>query len=80
MSPDATDSNTDSNNTGSCIWFNLHEEPVVYLNNRPFVLRDSDHPFRNIQTFKGITYQHLGEVEQRLKRDILIEASKHNNI
>ena len=53
---------------------------MVYLNNRPFVLRDSDHPFRNIQTFKGITWQHLREVEQRLKRDILIEASQHHNI
>ena len=44
------------------------------------MLRDADHPFRNIQTFKGITWQHLREVEQRLKRDILIEASQHHNI
>ena len=65
---------------GRCIWLNLREEPVVYVNNRPFVLRDADHPFRNMQTFKGITWQHLFEVEQRLKVDILIEASQHHNI
>jgi len=63
-----------------CIWINLREEPVVYLNNRPFVLRDIDHPFRNMQQFKGITWRHLREVEGRLKTDILIEAARHHNI
>ena len=52
---------------GRCIWINLREEPVVYLNNRPFVLRDITHPFRNMQTFRGITWKHLLEVEERLK-------------
>lgn len=30
------------------IWVNLREEPVVYLNQRPFVLRNVEQPFRNI--------------------------------
>ena len=58
----------------------MREEPVVYLNNRPFVLREETHPFRNMKTFHGITWKHLFEVETRLQKDILIEARQYSNI
>jgi hypothetical protein len=35
------------------VWINLREEPVVYLNNRPFVLREAEFPFRNMSDFQG---------------------------
>ena len=66
--------------SAKCVWINLREEPVVYMNNRPFVLRDFSHPFRNMQSFRGIRWNHLFEVEARLKHDIIVEASKHHNI
>ena len=46
-------------------------EPIVYLNNRPFVLRELAHPFRNMKDFAGIDYQRLEKIEARLKQDIL---------
>ncbi|PKU75784.1 hypothetical protein MA16_Dca026234 [Dendrobium catenatum] len=31
------------------LWHNLREEPVVYINDRPFVLRDVEKPFSNLE-------------------------------
>ena len=31
------------------VWLNLREEPVVYVNNRPFVLRNSKSPYSNLE-------------------------------
>lgn len=31
------------------LWINLREEPVVYINGRPFVLRDVERPFSNLE-------------------------------
>ncbi|KAL6515866.1 hypothetical protein OROGR_019171 [Orobanche gracilis] len=31
------------------LWINLREEPVVYINRRPFVLRDVEQPFSNLE-------------------------------
>ena len=63
------------------VWINLREEPVVYLNNRPFVLRELDHPFKNMHDFKGIGGRGITLIEKRLKNDILREgSSNHGNI
>jgi hypothetical protein len=35
------------------VWCNLREEPVIYINARPFVLREFDHPFSNLTAYKG---------------------------
>eukprot|EP01083_Nonionella_stella_P026862 73965_1 len=59
-------------------WINLREEPVVYLNNRPFVLRELSHPFRNIRTFRGIDKDRIFKIESRLRNDILNEAKENN--
>ena len=34
-------------------WINLREEPVVYVNSRPFVLRELEQPFANMSDFQG---------------------------
>ncbi len=42
-----------NNNSNSVCWINLREEPVVYINNRPYVLRELEFPFRNMIDFQG---------------------------
>ncbi|XP_028792052.1 paladin-like, partial [Neltuma alba] len=60
------------------IWFNLREEPVVYINGRPFVLRDVEKPFTNLE-YTGIDRERAEQMEDRLKEDILLEAARYGN-
>ena len=55
----------------SAVWHNMREEPVIYINGRPFVLREDERPFKNMQEYTGIDVQRLEQMELRLKRDIL---------
>ena len=86
------------------VWCNLREEPVIYINARPFVLREFDHPFSNLTAYKGhstpfareracrvscvlcglakvtmtgMSLSNLEDMEERLKADILAEASRY---
>ncbi|KAI5191624.1 hypothetical protein NEMIN01_1608 [Nematocida minor] len=52
------------------VWINLREEPVIYINGLPFVLRDKKAPFSNIKSFVGISFKRMEEMEERLKKDI----------
>jgi hypothetical protein len=63
---------------GRCVWINLREEPVIYINGQPFVLRDKSFPFKNITSFKGISFKNVEEMEKRIKREVLIEAKINN--
>jgi Inositol hexakisphosphate len=36
-------------NKTTVIWTNLREEPLVYINDRPFVLRNAANPFTNLE-------------------------------
>lgn len=58
------------------VWINLREEPVVYVNGRPFVLRDVERPFSNLE-YTGISASRLEQMESRLKEDALAEASRY---
>lgn len=58
------------------LWINLREEPLLYLNGRTVVLRDKNEPFRNMETFKGISEQRLVDLEWRLKEDVVEEAKR----
>ncbi|XP_043804477.1 paladin isoform X2 [Manihot esculenta] len=60
------------------LWFNLREEPVVYVNGRPFVLRDVERPFSNLE-YTGINRSRVEQMEARLKEDILLEAARYGN-
>lgn len=57
------------------LWHNLREEPVVYINGRPFVLRDVERPFSNLE-YTGINRGRVEQMEARLKEDILQEAAR----
>ncbi|KAL6500192.1 hypothetical protein OROHE_025558 [Orobanche hederae] len=60
------------------LWINLREEPVVYINSRPFVLRDVEQPFSNLE-YTGINRVRVEQMEDRLKEDVLIEAARYGN-
>ncbi|KAI4301625.1 hypothetical protein L6164_034885 [Bauhinia variegata] len=60
------------------LWISLREEPVVYINGRPFVLRDVERPFSNLE-YTGINRERVEQMEARLKEDILMEAARYGN-
>jgi hypothetical protein len=60
------------------LWHNLREEPVIYINGRPFVVREADKPFANLE-YTGIDRQRVEEMESRLKVDILEEAAQYGD-
>lgn len=62
------------------IWFSTREEPIVYVNDTPFVLRDLTSPFINIKSYAGISSNRLESVENRLKADILAEAKRNHGL
>lgn len=64
----------------SCTWFSTREEPLIYVNGRPFVLRDRESPFENIRSYAGIAASRLEQMELRLKADIIAEASRNNGL
>jgi len=60
------------------LWINLREEPVVFVNGRPFVLRDASQPLTNICSHRGMHWKRVLKLERRLKQDILAEALANN--
>lgn len=60
------------------LWHNLREEPVIYVNGRPFVLREVERPFTNLE-YTGINRQRVEQMEARLKVDVLEEAARYAN-
>lgn len=57
-------------------WTNLREEPLLYINGRPFCLRDIDNPYGNLSN-TGITAVRVEAMENQLKQDVLMEALKY---
>ncbi|KAJ3127930.1 hypothetical protein HK100_009462 [Physocladia obscura] len=73
-------SNPEARSKKTTLFICAREEPVIYINWRPFVLRDADSPFQNIKTFQGISGARLEQLEARLKEDIVRESKKHGNM
>jgi hypothetical protein len=66
----------------------LREEPIIYINEKPFVVRDIEHPFQNLNYYSGIIFykikkkigisvKEVEEMEERLKKDIIEEKNKY---
>ena len=55
------------------LWHNMREEPVLYINGRPYVVREADKPFQNLE-YTGIDRSRVEEMETRLKADVLLEV------
>eukprot|EP01113_Clastostelium_recurvatum_P019836 TRINITY_DN2348_c0_g1_i1.p1 TRINITY_DN2348_c0_g1~~TRINITY_DN2348_c0_g1_i1.p1 ORF type:complete len:584 (+),score=142.11 TRINITY_DN2348_c0_g1_i1:202-1752(+) len=57
-------------------WINLREEPVCYINGRPYSPRDSSTLNVNLDHLIGIEGLHLEEMEERLKADIMAKVRR----
>ena len=55
------------------LWHNMREEPVLYINGRPYVVREADKPFQNLE-YTGIDRSRVEDMEKRLKDDVLQEV------
>lgn len=55
------------------LWHNMREEPVLYINGRPYVVREADKPFQNLE-YTGIDRTRVEDMEKRLKADVLQEV------
>ncbi|XP_031379976.1 paladin isoform X5 [Punica granatum] len=58
-------------------WHNMREEPVIYINGKPFVLREVERPYKNMLEYSGIDRERVEKMEARLKEDILREAERY---
>lgn len=61
------------------VWVNVREEPLIYINGEPFVLRDQYASLRNIKAYTGITDRRLEQMELKLKEDIIAESKTFSN-
>ncbi|KAG0482268.1 hypothetical protein HPP92_010352 [Vanilla planifolia] len=59
------------------LWHNMREEPVIYINGKPFVLREMERPYKNMLEYTGIDRDRVERMEARLKEDILREAERY---
>lgn len=64
----------------ACVWVSAREEPIVYLNQRPFVLREQSNPLENIRIYSGINGERLEQMEERMKQDIINETRQFNGL
>ena len=64
--------------TRKVCWINLREEPLIYINGIPYVLRDQYFTLRNIRSYSGITAPRLELMESRLKEDVIIEVHNYD--
>lgn len=37
------------------LWHNMREEPVLYINGKPYVVREADQPFCNVEYTGGLS-------------------------
>lgn len=42
----------EGNNDRPVLWHNMREEPVVYINGKPFVLREVERPYKNMLEYE----------------------------
>ncbi|KAF3633899.1 putative glucose-1-phosphate adenylyltransferase large subunit 2, chloroplastic-like [Capsicum annuum] len=59
-------------------WHNMREEPVIYINGKPFVLREVERPYKNMLEYTGIDRERVEKMEARLKDDIMREADRYH--
>lgn len=59
------------------MWTSLREEPVLYVNSRPHVLRLVDRPIVNIET-TGVTARVVERMEEQLKQEVVKEIREMN--
>jgi hypothetical protein len=61
-------------------WLCIRDEPVVYLDGLPFVLREAGEPLQNMRAFSGISAERVESLEARLVEDIKSEIQNNNGL
>lgn len=46
------------------LWHNMREEPVIYINGKPYVVREAGQPFANLE-YTGIDRSRVEDMEVR---------------
>ncbi|GAC94223.1 metal ion binding/oxidoreductase [Pseudozyma hubeiensis SY62] len=69
----ASKADASSQPTRTVTWINLREEPIVYVNGKPYCLRQKGMSLRNIKAYSGINWDRLLLLEDRLKNDVVNE-------
>eukprot|EP00127_Corallochytrium_limacisporum_P004548 Clim_evm18s167 gene=Clim_evmTU18s167 len=62
------------------MWINLREEPICYVNGRPFSPRDPDTLNINLDHLIGIEGFDLERLESRLRGDLVAAAIRNGNV
>ena len=57
----------------------MREEPVLYINGTPYVLREVQRPFANVE-YTGIDSRRVEAMERRLKEDVLREVAQFGGV
>ncbi|KPI87145.1 hypothetical protein ABL78_3798 [Leptomonas seymouri] len=58
---------------GPIIWVNLREEPIVYINDTSYIVRERSNPFKPI-IIPNVTGLSIAAIERKLKQEVLQEA------
>ena len=58
---------------------NLREEPIIFINGKPFSLRNTSDAINNL-IFTGIDTERVLEIERKFKQDILHEAEVNRSM
>nr|CCD14361.1 unnamed protein product [Trypanosoma congolense IL3000] len=64
---------------GHVVWVNLREEPILYVGDKPFVLRNIETPYVNVE-LTGIAAHEVEHVEKQLLADVLKEAEENKGL
>lgn len=59
-------------------WTCLREEPVLYVNKNPYVLRLFTDPLKNLET-TGISKERVESMEERMKLDVIQELKEYDD-
>jgi hypothetical protein len=58
------------------LWTSLREEPVIYVNGKPYVLRSFQDPLKNLEA-TGIVRERVESMESRMKTDAIEELRRY---
>ena len=68
--------NAGPDGTKRLLWTSLREEPVLFVNGKPYVLRTYQDPIKNLET-TGIEMDRVELMESRMKQDVLHEIETY---
>lgn len=68
---------TSESSPDKLLWINLREEPIIYLQDHPYVLRQTATALRNMRSYTGITAGNLEKIEEKLADDVRSELDEY---